>query len=52
MMIDEVFSTLVSAWRVSVVASVLLLAALAIAPYWDSAVYLKALHQTLAADPM
>lgn len=50
-MIDEIFSTLVSAWRVSVIASGLLLAALAIAPFWDSAVYFKALNETLTTEP-
>jgi hypothetical protein len=49
-MIDEALSALVSAWRVSLVASLLLFAGLAIAPIWDSAIYLKALHEALVMD--
>lgn len=49
-MIDEVFSALISAWRVSLIASALLLAALALAPFWDSAIYFEALSETLTAD--
>jgi hypothetical protein len=49
-MIDVAFSSLVSAWRVSLVASMLLFTALAIAPIWDTAVYVKALNEALMMD--
>jgi hypothetical protein len=51
-MIDDPLAALASAWWVSLVASALLFVALAIAPIWDSAIYLKVLHQTLTSDPM
>ena len=51
-MIDEIFSSLISAWRISLIASALLWAALALAPYWDRAVYLKALHEALVAEAL
>ena len=50
-MIDEVFLTLVSAWRVSMLASMLLFTALAVAPYWDSTVYFTALREALTSEP-
>ncbi|HZK92403.1 MAG TPA: hypothetical protein VFC56_19865 [Stellaceae bacterium] len=49
-MIDDALTALVSAWRVSLVASVLLFTALAIAPIWDSAIYVKALREALVMD--
>jgi hypothetical protein len=49
-MIDDPLAALASAWRVSLVASVLLFTALAIAPIWDSAIYMKALNQALTMD--
>lgn len=51
-MIDQAISALVSAWYVTLTATCLLFVALAVAPYWDGAIYLKSLHETLAADPM
>jgi hypothetical protein len=51
-MINDAVSALVSAWYVTLTATALLVIALAAAPYWDSAVYLRALHEALAADPM
>jgi hypothetical protein len=49
-MIDEFFSALISAWRVTLIASALLFTALAIAPMWDSAIYVKALNEALTID--
>jgi len=51
-MTDDHLNALVSAWCVTLTATGLLFVALAIAPYWDSAIYLKALHQALTTDPM
>jgi hypothetical protein len=51
-MIDDHINALVSAWYVTLTATGLLFIALTIAPYWDSATYLKALHEALTADPM
>lgn len=48
---DDALSALASAWRVSLVASILLFAALAIAPVWDRDVYIKALHEALTMEP-
>jgi hypothetical protein len=50
MMFDEIFSALVAAWRVAVVASVLLYAALAVAPFWDRTTYISALEEALTMD--
>jgi hypothetical protein len=49
-MIDEIFSALISAWRVTFVASVVLAAALSIASVWDSTVYFEALNEALTMD--
>jgi hypothetical protein len=49
-MIDDAFSALVSAWYVSLTASCLLFAALAVAPYWDSTIYFSALREALIMD--
>ena len=49
-MIDDVFSALISAWRVALIASVLLFIALAIAPMWDRAIYVIALNDALTMD--
>jgi hypothetical protein len=49
-MIDDALSALASAWRVSLTATVVLFAALAIAPMWDTAIYLKALQEALVMD--
>ena len=51
-MFDDAFTALVSAWYVTLTASLLLLVALAVAPYWDRAVYLKALHEALVTEPI
>ncbi len=51
-MIEDAISALVSAWYVTLTASCLLFVAVAVAPYWDSAVYFKALHEALVTDPM
>jgi hypothetical protein len=51
-MINDAISALASAWYVTLTATGLLFVALAAAPYWDSAVYLKALHEALTANPM
>ena len=50
--VDEAVSALASAWRMTVTATFLLLAALVLAPYWDLATYLKALQAALTSDPI
>ena len=48
---DElVLSALLAAWRTTAVAVALFLAALALAPYWDTAIFLHSLRQSLASD--
>jgi hypothetical protein len=47
---DDHFSALVSAWAVSLVASVVLFVALAVAPIWDPVIYFGALDQALTED--
>jgi hypothetical protein len=47
-MLDRALSALVSAWITTFIATMLLVAALAIAPVWNSAVYLRALPRALA----
>jgi hypothetical protein len=42
---------LARAWVVTTVATVLLIAALAIAPLWDREIYLRALHDALCTNP-
>jgi len=51
-MIERELTALLAAWRVCVVAVSLLAGALALAPYWDTAVYIKALHETLTSIPV
>jgi hypothetical protein len=48
---QRVFSALISAWRVSLIASTLLWAALALAPFWGSAIYFEALSEALTSEP-
>jgi hypothetical protein len=50
MMIDDILAALLAAWRVAVVATALLYAALAVAPAWDSKIYFEALALTLTMD--
>jgi len=45
-------AALATAWRVSVLAVIILTAALAIAPYWDASAYLTALRDALCSTPM
>jgi hypothetical protein len=49
---DIPLAALASAWRVSVSAVTILTAALAVAPYWDSSIYLKALRAALCSPPV
>jgi hypothetical protein len=49
-MIDDPLAALGVAWRVSLVATTMLFAALAVASVWDTAIYVKALHQALLMD--
>ena len=51
-MTDDALHALASAWYVSVTASCLLFAALAIAPMWDTALYFRALNEALVMDHM
>jgi hypothetical protein len=51
-MIDDAFSALVSAWHVTLTASCLFIVAVALAPYWDTAIYLKSLQEALMMDHM
>jgi hypothetical protein len=51
-MIDLPLIALAAAWRVSALAVSILTAALAIAPYWDKSIYLKALREALRSVPM
>lgn len=44
-------SALARAWSVTVIATSILLAALAVAPVWDSAIFLAALRDALSGDP-
>lgn len=47
----EALAALARAWTVTTIATVLLVAALAIAPFWDTAIYLQALQDTLSSAP-
>lgn len=47
----EVLAALARAWTVTTIATALLVAALAIAPFWDTAIYLRALRDTLSSGP-
>lgn len=49
-MIDDLLAALMSAWYVTLVATCLLSGALVIAPIWDTAIYVHALHQALMMD--
>jgi hypothetical protein len=51
-MFDLELSALFAAWRVCITAVSLLTGALALAPYWDAAVYVRALHEALTSTPM
>jgi hypothetical protein len=51
-MFDPELSALTAAWRVCVIAVSLLIGALTLAPYWDTAVYIRALHEALTSTPM
>jgi hypothetical protein len=46
----EALAALVRAWVVTTIATTLLLAALALAPMWDGAIFLHALRDTLGRD--
>jgi hypothetical protein len=50
-MIDRALSALTAAWVTTVIATAILGAAFAIAPVWNSAVYLRALPRALSLDP-
>ncbi|HEU0155870.1 MAG TPA: hypothetical protein VFQ82_07350 [Stellaceae bacterium] len=43
----EALAALARAWTVTTIAMAFLVAALAIVPYWDTAIYLRALQDTL-----
>ncbi len=47
----EVLDALVRAWTVTTIAAALLLAALAVAPVWDGAIFMQALRDALGRDP-
>jgi hypothetical protein len=46
-MTDRAFSALVRAWATTVIATLLFLAALALASAWDSSIYLRGLREAL-----
>jgi hypothetical protein len=46
----EALAALTRAWMVTTIATALLVAALAVAPIWDTAIYLRALHDTLGGE--
>jgi hypothetical protein len=46
-----VLAALARAWTVTIIAAALLLSALAVAPMWDTAIFLQALRDALARDP-
>jgi hypothetical protein len=48
---SEALAALARAWLVTTIATVLLLAALAIAPIWDGAIFMQALRDALSGDP-
>jgi hypothetical protein len=47
----EALTALTRAWTVTTIAAALFLAALAVAPMWDSAIFLHALRDALGRDP-
>ena len=48
---DTVLTALARAWTVTIIATTLLFAVLAIAPMWDGAIFRQALRDALRADP-
>lgn len=44
-------AALARAWTVTTIATALLVGALVIAPFWDTAIYLQALQDTLTSSP-
>lgn len=46
-MTNSALSALVSAWRTTMIATILLVSALAFSQVWDHAVYLRALQDSL-----
>jgi hypothetical protein len=46
-MADVVFSALIRAWATTVIATTMLVAAVALAQIWSSAIYLRALQRAL-----
>lgn len=51
-MIDDALAALMSAWYVTVAAVLLLFSALAIAPFWDAAIYFHALNEALLMNQL
>jgi hypothetical protein len=49
-MTDEVFSALVRAWVTTMIATAMLVAAVALSRIWDSAIYLRGLQRALRPD--
>lgn len=47
----QILAALARAWTVTIIATTFLAAALTIAPIWDTAIYLRALHDTLSGGP-
>lgn len=47
----DALTALVRAWTVTTIAVALLLAALAVAPMWDGAIFMQALRDGLGRDP-
>ncbi|MGH7062719.1 MAG: hypothetical protein ACREET_01430 [Stellaceae bacterium] len=47
----EALAALARAWTVTTIATALLVGALAVAPFWDTAIYLQALQDTLSSEP-
>ena len=48
---DFALSTLVAAWRTSMIAITLFTGAVELARYWDASIFMKALFDALAAIP-
>jgi hypothetical protein len=49
-MTETPLAALVRAWKATMLATALLIVALAISDVWDSAVFFRALQQTMALD--
>ena len=47
---DPLLAALALAWRTTALALMLFLAMLALAPYWDTAIFLHALRDTLTSE--